>query len=144
MDQDLQPVLMCEVFNEYFASVFTSENIAIIPKAEQRWKGPEDEALSEIHLDARIVEERLSKLRADKSIASIDGLSPRLLKEIKTQIIQPILYIWRKSIESGIDSKDWRTANVCPIFKKGSRNEAGNYRPVSLTSQIGQLLESVI
>ena len=35
-------------------------------------------------------------------------------------------------------------ANVRPIFKKGSRKEAGNYRPVSLTSQVCKLLESVI
>jgi len=33
---------------------------------------------------------------------------------------------------------------VCPIFKKGSRSEAGNYRPVSLTSQLCKLLETVI
>ena len=81
---------MCEVFNEYFASVFTLENMANIPEAEQRWRRPDDEALSDIHLDARIVEEKLSKLRADKSTGA-DGLSPRLLKEIKAQIVQPIL-----------------------------------------------------
>ncbi len=31
-----------------------------------------------------------------------------------------------------------------PIYKKGSRNDAGNYRPVSLTAVVGKLLESVI
>ena len=39
---------------------------------------------------------------------------------------------------------DWRRANVAPIFKKGSKSEAGNYRPVSLTSMICKVMESII
>ena len=39
---------------------------------------------------------------------------------------------------------DWKKANVTPIFKKGSQTEAGNYRPVSLTSIPGKRLESII
>ena len=39
---------------------------------------------------------------------------------------------------------DWRLANVTAIFKKGSRKEPGNYRPVSLTSQVGKILERII
>jgi len=31
-----------------------------------------------------------------------------------------------------------------PLFKKGSKQEVGNYRPVSLTSQICKVVESVI
>ena len=33
---------------------------------------------------------------------------------------------------------------VCVIFKKGARNECGNYRPVSLTSQACKLFEGII
>jgi len=38
----------------------------------------------------------------------------------------------------------WKTANVCPIFKKGTKGDPGNYRPVSLTSVTCRLLESII
>ena len=39
---------------------------------------------------------------------------------------------------------DWKSANVVPILKKGSKSDKNNYRPVSLTSMVGKLLESVI
>ena len=39
---------------------------------------------------------------------------------------------------------DWKQANVTPIFKKGSKSEVGNYRPVSLTSVVCKLMESLI
>ena len=39
---------------------------------------------------------------------------------------------------------DWRSANVTPIHKKGDRTEPSNYRPVSLTSQVCKILESMV
>ena len=39
---------------------------------------------------------------------------------------------------------DWRKANVSPLFKKGSRSQASNYRPASLTSQICKVFESLM
>ena len=52
--------------------------------------------------------------------------------------------IFKSSLESGQVPEDWRVANVTSLFKKGSREELGNYRPVSLTSVVGKLLETLI
>jgi len=49
-----------------------------------------------------------------------------------------------QSLESGVVPSDWKTANITPIFKKGSKSQVENYRPVSLTSQICKLFEMII
>jgi len=40
--------------------------------------------------------------------------------------------------------EDWSSANVVPVFKKGDKKEALNYRPISLTFIICQMLESIV
>ncbi|GAB0178956.1 mitochondrial enolase superfamily member 1 [Grus japonensis] len=40
--------------------------------------------------------------------------------------------------------EDWRKANVTPVFKKGKEEDTGNYRPVSLISIPGKVMEQLI
>ena len=39
---------------------------------------------------------------------------------------------------------DWRTANVTPVYKKGQKYLADNYRPISLTSVCCKIMEHII
>ena len=48
------------------------------------------------------------------------------------------------SLQEGIAPLEWKEANIIPLFKKGSRNKSVNYRPVSLTSVICKILETII
>ena len=45
--------------------------------------------------------------------------------------------------ESGTIPRSWKLADIVPIFKKGMKSMPMNYRPVSLTSHIGKLMEKV-
>ena len=48
------------------------------------------------------------------------------------------------SLKEGVVPFEWKEANIIPLFKKGSKNKSENYRPVSLTSVICNLLERLI
>src|SRR6184192_4021210 len=48
------------------------------------------------------------------------------------------------SIQTAVIPQDWRDAIIAPLHKKGSKNKSENYRPVSLTSIISKLLESIV
>ena len=59
--------------------------------------------------------------------------------------IAPILrYIFSRSLSTGEIPDDWRKANVAPIYKKGEKYLASNYRPVSLTCICCKVMEHVI
>ena len=134
---------MAESFNEYFSSVFTAEKGGDVPDGEQIFKGTEAERLLDLEITEEMVRAKLLRLRADKS-AGVDDMSPRFLKLIQEQLVRPVYLLLRKSLDEGSVPLDWKTANVTPIYKKGCRSRAENYRPVSLTSQICKIVESVI
>ena len=66
------------------------------------------------------------------------------LKEIVDDISVPLAIAFNLSIQDGIVPREWKNANIIPIFKKGSRCKSENYRPVSLTSVICKLLEPLL
>ncbi|GAB0189194.1 mitochondrial enolase superfamily member 1 [Grus japonensis] len=56
-----------------------------------------------------------------------------------------VQYIYQyKQERTGEVPEDWRKASVTPVFKKGKKEDPGNYRPVSLTSIPGKVMEQLI
>jgi len=89
------------------------------------------------------VSNNLLKLRPDKA-AGPDNLLPRFLIEIKDHLIYPLYLLFRNSLDEASVPDDWKCADVSPVFKKGNRSQVENYRPISLTSQICKIFESII
>ncbi|CAM5097098.1 unnamed protein product [Natator depressus] len=80
----------------------------------------------------------LEKLDEHKS------MGPDALEELVVVIAEPLAIIFQNSWQSGEVPDDWKKANVVPIFKKGKEEDPGNYRPVSLTSVPGKIMEQVL
>ena len=79
------------------------------------------------------------------SDSSPDGISYKLLKAISQYIIRPLNIIFQQSIFNGIFPSVWKRAVVLPLYKgKGDRAIAASYRPISLCSCIGKLLEKIM
>ena len=73
-----------------------------------------------------------------------DELHPRVLKELATELGPVFAHLFQQSIDKGEIPKEWSLANICPLFKKGDRSLACNYRPVSLTCVPCKLLEHIV
>ena len=59
-------------------------------------------------------------------------------------LTKPLSIIYQQSWLTREVLTDWKLANVTPIYKKGRKDDPGNYRPVSLTSVPGKLMEQLI
>jgi hypothetical protein len=138
-----EDVQMCEVLNDFFSSVYTAEDNARIPEATQVFNGDTDQELRDIQFTGSEVLNKINKLKNGKAPGD-DGFIPEFLKRIGDYISEPLAKIFNLSMQEGIVPEDWRIANVAPLFKKGSRKVPGNYRPVSLTSYVGKLMETLI
>ncbi|KFR03735.1 RNA-directed DNA polymerase from mobile element jockey, partial [Opisthocomus hoazin] len=89
------------------------------------------------------VRDHLSNLDAHKSMGP-DGMHLQVLRELADVVAEPLSVIFERSWRTGEVPKDWRKANVTPIFKKGKKENPGYYRPVSLTSIPGKMMEQLI
>jgi len=122
---------------EYFASTFVQEK----DMEDEDSTADSDQLVIAVSED--LVLKTLSRLKPDKSPGP-DNMHPMLLRETAHCITQPLTWILQKSVEEGILPDDWKRANITPIFKKGSKSAAENYRPISLTSCVCKVLETII
>ena len=128
------------VLNQFFSSVFTDEDLNSIPDIEER---PVGSKLTGFEIHEEEVLKRLVALNPNKSCGP-DGFHPRLLKELATILAGPLTVFFQKTLNEETLPSDWKEAQVTPLFKKGDKSSPGNYRPVSLTSVVCKVMESVV
>ena len=73
-----------------------------------------------------------------------DNISHRMLKGCINSICEPLCILYNRPISEGVFPESWKKAIVTPIFKKGDKSLPSNYRPVSLLSSCGKILEGII
>uniref|UniRef100_A0A3B3Q808 Reverse transcriptase domain-containing protein n=1 Tax=Paramormyrops kingsleyae TaxID=1676925 RepID=A0A3B3Q808_9TELE len=130
---------MVNEFNDYFSRVFTIENTSNLPPINTNTAS----SMTNICITEVDVILSLAKLKINKSQGP-DGILPIVLKEMRDIISQPLTLIFQKSLSAGVVPSDWKHANITPIFKKGDRSNPANYRPISLTSITGKIMEAII
>ena len=138
-----QGILMAEELNMHFSSVFTREDTSSLPVPETKFEGSEGERLGQLVVTPDVVANKINNMKENKS-PGVDGIAPKILKETVEQICTPLARVFNMSLQEGIVPLEWKEANIIPLFKKGSRNKSVNYRPVSLTSVICKVLETII
>ena len=130
-----------EELNIFFGSVYSKKD-SIQPPPDRRREEAEMK-MRKVRITDRKIKEKIEKMRAEAAPGP-DGIRPAFLQQTKDEIVEPLRRIFEKSLEEGKIPEDWRKANITPIYKKGKKSEAGNYRPVALTSVCCKLLEHII
>ena len=79
-----------------------------------------------------------------KKATGPDNVSPRDLSLVGYSAIHSLLPIFKKSVSDSSFPSNWKLSRVNPIFKIGSPTDVNNYRPISLLSVPGKILEDVV
>ncbi len=129
-----------KTLNGFFCSVFTKENKENVPLFDTREHG---EDLTTFSITTEDVQKKLAALKPNKSPGP-DGFHPMLFRELANEVAEPLRTIFQKCLDEGYVPQSWKDAHVTPIFKKGKKSAPGNYRPVSLTSIVCKVMESLV
>ena len=119
--------------------MYTQEDHTNIPH-----KGPSPySAMQNITITENGVYKLLRNIKPHKATGP-DNIQARYLKELALELTPAITFLFQTSLEQGKLPNDWLQAHIVPVFKKGDKNTASNYRPVSLTSILCKTLEHIV
>ena len=128
-----------DILQDQFCSVFTKEPEGMLPYFPKRTNA----VIQSLLVTELMVHSKIEKMNRNKSYGP-DEIHPRIIFELKDEISMPLAFLFQQTLQQGCLPQDWKEAFVSPIFKKGARNIAENYRPISLTSVICKLMEKIV
>ena len=73
-----------------------------------------------------------------------DNIPGKFLKICALELHEVFTILFQKSLDLGTVPDEWKVAHISPLFKKGDKTKAENYRPISLTCIVSKLLEHIV
>ena len=126
-----------ELFNNYFYSQFT------LPSNYDTFVNFQTDESFDVDFGEGNIKKLLSQVNVNKAMGP-DRIHGLMLKSCCNSLAQPLSILFRISYFNGKLPKDWKSANIVPVHKKGSKADVENYRPISLTSIVVKTLERII
>ncbi len=90
------------------------------------------------NIDKEVLIKIIDKLKP-KTSYGFDGISTKLLKQIKLIIVEPLTVIINQMLNTEIFLDLLKIAKVIPIYKKDDETEFSNYRSISLLPAISKI-----
>jgi hypothetical protein len=140
-----EPVKKANILNNQFKSAFTEKIEITKEEFEHSYMSTDkpNKTAPDINITCAGVERLLERLKPHKA-SGPDRIRPRILKELSSEVAPILTMIFNKSLATGQIPPSWRDANVTPIYKKGQKYKAENYRPISLTCVCCKIMEHII
>ena len=133
------PTPVAVLFNEYFTSVFTSDQPPESSETDQA-QHHLDQLISDVTLTTSEVVEILQNLDQNKATGP-DQLPARILKGTEEVIAPSLTDLFNKSLRLGTLPEDSKLANVVPVYKKDRKDLVENNRPISLLPILLKVLD---
>lgn len=145
------------ILNEQFQSVFTPKSpVSLKSLAEMKVQDMADtgretshptfsshDPMPDIDISVNGVEKLLKNLNPHKA-AGPDQIRPIVLKNTCKEMAPILCELFKKSLQTSTLPDIWKMANVAPIYKKGTKSDPANYRPISLTCILCKTLEHIV
>ena len=128
-----------EILQKQFTSVFTKEPPGNVPSLGKLT----DASIPNLIITEEMVLDEILLLKISKSPGP-DDIHPIMLVKLAPLLAKPLTFLFNTTLRTGKIPIDWKKAKVSPIFKKGAKNRAENYRPISLTSIVCKLMEKFV
>ena len=144
---------IAEICGDFFSNL-AKELVAKLPKASNRF-GIESVRLyyREIctginkmiftHISPEDILILLQNIEPNKA-AGIDKINGKFFKHGAKRLATPIAQLCNLSIILGIFPDECKIAKLIPLYKKGSKVDPKNYRPISLLPVVSKIIEKVI
>ena len=130
-----------DILAEQFRSVFTRDRED--PNRDTKLYEPSHPPIDSLVINEEGVKELPLGINPNKP-SGPDQIPCSLLRELATELAPMLTSFFRQSLTTGLLPQVWTKVWISPIFKKGSRCQPENYRPVSLTCITCKLFEHIL
>ena len=140
------PIEIANTFNTYFSSigeVLQSKIHSTHLSFTRYLKNPNIHSLFISPTDTNEISNLISNLK-NKKASGPNSVPTSVLKHLNSEISVVLSNLFNLSFSTGVFPDILKTSSVLPLFKKGSKLSCGNYRPISLLSNISKLLEKLM
>ena len=131
----------CDILADQFKSVFTKDTNDT--HRATKLYGPSYPQIPELFIQEEAVQKLLAGVNPSKAPGQ-NKIPCRLLRELSDEHAPVFTRLFKQTYSSGKLPSPWNTAWIYPIFKKGTRLDASNYKPVSLTCVACKLFERIL
>ena len=132
------PKKMADMLQNQYSSAFSEPSDSSYVHPQQDTTIIEDIIFTKEDVITAIKEIGENASSADDDVPAI------ILKNCSSELSYPILLIWKQSLKTSHIPQCYKKQTITPVYKKGSKAEAANYRPISLTSHIIKSFEKII
>ena len=133
---------IADILQNQFVSVFSNPantDKSIPPETQQR----PTQTLSDFTFNIDNIISAINEININSSYPDYSIPAP-VLKHCKSQLANPLFLMWSESLKTGHVPSFYKRQVVVPVYKKGSRATASNYRPISLTAHEVKICERIL